>query len=314
VNKYVVFFIDEVHERSVNIDLCLAMLARLLTIKPDLKFKMKIIISSATLDQSVPKLFQKIPNVGFTEFKMPQIGYLHPVTKIARPKENILDVVQELYRKRQRNDQILCFVNSVSEVHQCCRILAELSRQTIKAYPLIQAQSAFVQQSNIEHGSVFFSTTVAETSLTFPSLKYVIDTGMVNIPIYNPESKRTVLEQVRAAESTIKQRLGRLGRTTAGEYYYLYDFRVEEKPYPTPHICVSDLTYIEFSLRRSPIKRGLHYMQQFLPNPPSQKAINATVNDLIILSECIHYYICPSQKIHNSIFTCVSQSRIEKVL
>jgi HrpA-like RNA helicase len=207
------------------------------------------------------------------------------VTKIARPKENILDVVQELYRKRQRNDQILCFVNSVSEVHQCCRLLAELSRETIKAHPLIQSQSASVQQLNIQNGSVFFSTTVAETSLTFPSLKYVIDTGMVNMPMYNPDLKRTVLEQVQAADSTIKQRIGRLGRTTSGEYYYLYDFRVENKLYPTPHICVSDLTNIEFSLRRSPIKRGLHYLQEFLPNPPSQKAIDATVDDLRTLGE-----------------------------
>ncbi len=279
------FFIDEVHERSVNIDLCLALLARLLTIKPDLKLKMKIIISSATLDQSVSRPFRKIPNVGFVEFKVPQIDQRYKVTQIHRPKENILDVVQEIYRKRQRNDQILCFVNSVSEVHQCCRLLAELSHQTIIAYPLVQSQSASVQQSNIQNGSVFFSTTVAETSLTFPSLKYVIDTGRINVPIYNPESKRTVLEQVQAAESTIKQRIGRLGRTTDGIYYYLYNFRVEDKPYPTPHICVSDLTHIEFSLRRSPIKNGLHYMQQFLPDPPLPKAINATVDELISLGE-----------------------------
>ena len=57
LNKSIVFFIDEVHERSVNIDLCLALLARLLTIKPELKSKIKIIISSATLDSSVPTSF-----------------------------------------------------------------------------------------------------------------------------------------------------------------------------------------------------------------------------------------------------------------
>ncbi|CAF3883818.1 unnamed protein product [Rotaria sordida] len=280
VNKSIVFFIDEVHERSVNIDLCLALLARLLTIKPILKSKMKIIISSATLDQSVPILFQQIPNISFPKFNMPQNGYLHPIEKFPRPKENILDIVQELYKKRQRNDQILCFVSSVAEVHQCCSLIAELTNHTIKAYPITQSQSASDQQYYIEHGSVFFSTTIAETSLTFPSLKYVIDTGMVNIPIYNPESKRTVLEQVRAAESTIKQRLGRLGRTRPGEYYYLYDFRVEDKPYPTPHIKLSDLTNIEFSLRRSPIKNGLHYMQQFLPDKPESNAINTAIEEL----------------------------------
>ena len=285
VKKSVVFFIDEVHERSVNIDLCLALLARLLTVQPSIKTKMKIIISSATLDSTVPKLFREKLKGNLGEFQMPQIGLLHPVLKIPRPRENVLDVVQELYKKLHRHDQILCFVNSVSEVHQCCRLLEQLSSGTMKAYPLVQSQSASDQKFYIEHGSVFFSTTVAETSLTFPSLKYVVDTGMVNIPMYDPESKRTVLQEVRAAESTMKQRLGRLGRTQPGEYHYLYDFPAEDKPYPTPHINLSDLTNIEFSLRRSPIKNGLHYMQEFLPDKPTPKAIDATVEDLRRLGE-----------------------------
>ncbi|CAF4649642.1 unnamed protein product, partial [Rotaria magnacalcarata] len=80
------------------------------------------------------------------------------------------------------------------------------------AFPLIQSQSATNQQRNIEKGSIFFSTTVAETSLTFPSLKCVIDTGKINIPVYDSTKKQTILMEMRAAESTIKQRLGRLGR------------------------------------------------------------------------------------------------------
>ncbi|CAF4213078.1 unnamed protein product, partial [Rotaria sordida] len=107
---------------------------------------MKIIISSATLDQSVPILFQQIPNISFPKFNMPQNGYLHPIEKFPRPKENILDIVQELYKKRQRNDQILCFVSSVAEVHQCCSLIAELTNHTIKAYPITQSQSASDQQ------------------------------------------------------------------------------------------------------------------------------------------------------------------------
>ncbi|CAF0864151.1 unnamed protein product [Rotaria sordida] len=212
-NKSVVFFVDEVHERSVNIDLCLALLARLLSIQPELKTKMKVIISSATLDASVPTLFRHIPQVGLAEFKMPQMGTLHPVTKIARPNENALDIVQELCKKRKRHDQILCFASSVAEVNQSCKLINQISQETIVAYPLIQSQHPNVQQYNIEHGTVFFSTTVAETSLTFPCLRYVVDTGMINVPVYDFDSKRTVLREVRAAESTIKQRLDRLGRT-----------------------------------------------------------------------------------------------------
>ncbi|CAF1467367.1 unnamed protein product [Rotaria sordida] len=257
-----------------------SLLAQLLTNRPGLKSKLKVIISSATLDSSVPRLFRQIPNISFAKFEMPQMATRYPVKKIARRNENILDIVLELYKKRERHDQILCFVNSVSEVNQCCRLLAELSQGTIGAVALVQSQSPKVQQANIETRSVFFSTTVAETSLTFPSLKYVIDTGMINVPVYDPDSKRTVLKEVRAAESTIKQRLGRLGRTRSGEYYYLYDFNIEDQRYPIPHIRQSDLTSIEFSLRRSPIRNGLHYMQKFFPDEPTPEAMNAAVDDL----------------------------------
>ncbi|CAF1505279.1 unnamed protein product, partial [Didymodactylos carnosus] len=203
LNKSVVFFIDEVHERSVNIDLCLALLARILTLKPELRTKMKIIISSATLDSTVPDLFRQLPNCKFDEFNMPTLMTLYPVTKFKRPNENVLDVVQEIYKKRQRHDQILCFVNSVQDVNNSCKLLSDLSRGAISAYPLIQSQSAVDQQANIEYRSVFFSTTVAETSLTFPCLKYVIDSGMINIPVYDINTETTRLEEVRAAESTI---------------------------------------------------------------------------------------------------------------
>lgn len=295
--KPVVFFIDEVHERSVNIDLCLALIARLLTENPHVQSKVKIIISSATLDSSVPKLFRQIPQLKVDEFKMPMLGTLHPVAIFKRPNQNILDLVQELCKKRQRHDQILCFVSSVAEVNQCCKLLEEITHGTIVAFPLIQSQSAIEQEKNIEQGSLFFSTTVAETSLTFPSLKYVIDTGMINIPVYDPATKQTTLKEIRAAESTIKQRLGRLGRTKPGEYYALYDFKVEEKKYPTPQICQSELVNVEFSLRKSIVKNGLNYIKKFLPDLPSPQAINGAIQELkrlrksYLQNECISFVL-----------------------
>ncbi|CAF3032918.1 unnamed protein product [Rotaria sp. Silwood2] len=278
--KPIVFCLDEVHERSVNIDLCLALFARLLTDKPELMSKIKIIISSATLNSSIPNLYRQIPELKFDEFKMPTLETLHPVTKIERPNQNILDLVQELCKNRQRHDQILCFVSSVSEINQCCNLLKEISHGTLTAYPLFHSQSAIVQQKNIEQGSIFFSTSVAETSITFPSLKYVIDTGMNNIPVYDFDKKQITFMEIRVAESTIKQRLGRLGRTKPGEYYSLYDFKVEDEKYAIPQIRQSDLVNIEFSLRKSLIKNGLNYMKKFLPDPPDSQAINSAIEEL----------------------------------
>ena len=225
LNKSVVFFIDEVHERSVNIDLCLALFARLLKLNPELKTKMKVIISSATLDASVPKLYRGISGCSLSEFNIVSLSTLYTVTPHSKPNENILDLVQALYSKRVRNDQILCFVGSTHDVHENCRLLQTITRGAIVAYPLVQSQSAIDQQKYIEQGSVFFSTTVAETSLTFPSLKYVIDTGVINMPVYSLQLKRSELEEIKAAESTTKQRRGRLGRTQTGEYYALYEYK-----------------------------------------------------------------------------------------
>ncbi|UJR34537.1 hypothetical protein I4U23_027314 [Adineta vaga] len=280
LNKSVVFFIDEVHERSVNIDLCLALLARLLSDKPELQTKVKVIVSSATLDSSVPNLFRRLFPCQITKFEIPLMGTRYPVQLIHRPKKNIIDIVQELCKKRKRHDQILCFVSSVSEVNQCCRLITDVSQGTIVAYPLVQSQHPNVQQANIEHGTLFFSTTVAETSLTFPSLKYVVDTGMINMPVYDIDSKRTILKEVRAAESTLKQRLGRLGRTHPGEYYSLYSFQPSDVSYPVPQIRQSDLMNLEFSLRKSPMKRGLNYLSTYLPDSPSPQSIKTTIKQL----------------------------------
>ena len=276
----VVFFIDEVHERSVNIDICLALLAQLLYEKPYLKAKIKIIISSATLDSKVPDLFRQHFKGAVTEFRMPKMGTRFPVETIPRPNENIITVVLEICKKRRQADQILCFVSSERETSQCCSIITEMSRGTVTAYPLVQTQHPNVQQEYIDTGSLFFSTTVAETSLTFPSLKYVVDTGMINIPVYDIKSRRTILREMRAAQSTLTQRLGRLGRTQPGEYYSLYNFEPSKVPYPEPQICQSDLINFEFSIRKSSINQGFSYLKTFLPEPPSTELIDAAIQQL----------------------------------
>lgn len=284
IKNSIVLFIDEVHERSANIDLCLALIARMLTNNPSLISKVKVIISSATLDSNVPKLFTQIPNVKLKEFKIPLMSTLYPVKDIKRPNENILDVVKEILAKRERRDQILCFVSSTTEVYRCCKLLNELSQNTIVAYPLVQAQSPREQEEALEKGSLFFSTTVAETSLTFSSLKYVVDTGMINVSTYDIQSRRATLSEFRAAESTIQQRRGRLGRTQPGEYYALYG-DMTRKPYPTPQICQSDLMSIEFSLRKSPLQVGLNQMKEFLPDKPRHEAIFYVTEELIRMSK-----------------------------
>ncbi|CAM4823261.1 unnamed protein product [Rotaria magnacalcarata] len=284
LNKSVIFFIDEVHERSINIDLCLALFARLLKLNPDFKTKMKLIISSATLDSSVPDLYRNIPGCTLSVFNLTSISTRFPISVNHVAGENILDLVQQLYSKRVRNEQILCFVGSVQEVHENCALIKSITKGAIIAHPLVQSQSAIDQEKLIEQGTLFFSTTVAETSLTFPCLKYVIDTGVINMPVYNIELERTELKEIIAAESTTKQRLGRLGRTQPGEFYALYNYAPgEQRKYPVPQICQSELVNIDFMLRKSRLRTNMLDFQEYFPNKPEQPYITDAIKQLQLL-------------------------------
>lgn len=78
------------------------------------------------------------------------------VTPHSRPNANILDIVQELYKTCQRNDQILCFVNSALEATQYCKLLSDITKGAIHARPLIQSQSTKIQYKNIEEANILF--------------------------------------------------------------------------------------------------------------------------------------------------------------
>ena len=280
IRKGIVLFIDEVHERSTNIDLCLALIARMLTKHKSLISNIKVVISSATLDPSVPELFSQIPNVKLKKYDMSSKETLFPIRTFKRPNENILNVVKEILAKRERKDQILCFVSSTGDVYRYRKLLNEISQNTIVAYALTQSQSPREQEEALEKGSVFFSTNIAETSLTFSSLKYVVDTGMINVPVFDISSRQITLREHPAAHSNIGQRRGRLGRTQPGEYYSLYDDRMKRRDYPVPQICQSDLVSLEFALRKSPLRIGLDQMKELLPEKPSHEAIFYTNDSL----------------------------------
>ncbi|CAF4374584.1 unnamed protein product [Rotaria sp. Silwood2] len=281
-----VFFIDEIHERSINIDLCLTLLARFLEKNPSIHSKLKIIISSATLDPSISRIFCPFK---LHEMKL-ETSTLHQVDRKTPCTENIIDLVSRLNQQLDCNEQILCFVKSAQEVAQLIKLLKLV--KGLPAFPLVQSQPSNEQQKLIETKHIFFSTTVAETSLTFPSLKYVIDTGLIHMPVYDPSTDTTELCELNAAESTIKQRQGRLGRTRSGEYYPLYTFNPSDKKFPVPQICQTELVQIEFSLRRSPLECGLDHLKKWMPNPPSEKIISAAskrLHQLDILDKNKHF-------------------------
>ncbi|CAF3052625.1 unnamed protein product [Rotaria sp. Silwood2] len=101
------------------------------------------------------------------------------------------------------------------------------------------------------------------------------------MPVYSLQLERTELQEIKTAESTTKQRRGRLGRTQPGEYYALYDYTPgEQRKYPVPQICQSELVNIEFALRRSRLKTSLKEFQQYLLDKPKKEYIDDALKQL----------------------------------
>ena len=213
--KRLVIFLDEVHERGINVDLTLALLAKLLHEQPSLLPTIKIIISSATLDPSVLQpLRTQVKGLVVNDFSwFGSANTIHPITEHYDAHGSVIQKVLELKSKLTLNQQLLVFLPS-SELIKEVRLGLEALH--IQVAELSAQQQPSVQQELLLHSVVFLSTNIAETSLTFPSLRFVIDSGLTNLSVFNPAIKSYELKVAPAAHSTLKQRKGRLGRTQPG--------------------------------------------------------------------------------------------------
>jgi hypothetical protein len=231
--------IDEVHERSENIDACVALLAKM----KELKLKMpKVILSSATLDDKVIKPFTDAGcrhGKCSTQVNSPFARTLHyPDRRCGNPSCIICQQLSastfpltmiKFVKKHQAQflgsggGQMLVFMPSTQDVISAVADLGELN---ITAYPLFAGQDGKTQSDSLSHGEIFISTNIAETSLTFPKLKVVIDLGKVQRPRLIDENGKVLpaplMETVDASKATLSQRLGRVGRVCDGHYIALY--------------------------------------------------------------------------------------------
>ncbi|EFL01433.1 ATP-dependent helicase HrpA [Streptomyces sp. SPB78] len=229
LRAYDTIIIDEAHERSLNIDFLLGYLAQLLPRRPDLK----VIITSATID---PERFSR----HFGDAPIVEVsGRTYPVEVRYRPllaedseepdrdqTTAIIDAVEEL--RREPSGDILVFLSGEREIRDTADALEK------KKFPFTEVLPLYARLSHAEQNRVFkrapgdsarrivLATNVAETSLTVPGIKYVIDPGTARISRYSSRTKVQRLPIEAISQASANQRKGRCGRTSDGICVRLY--------------------------------------------------------------------------------------------
>jgi ATP-dependent helicase HrpA len=223
--RYDVLIIDEAHERSLNIDFILGYLKQLLPRRPDLK----VIITSATIDPDrFSAHFDGAPVVGVSGRTYPvQVRYrplADPDDPAAEPTDQvqaICDGVDEL--RAEGPGDILVFLSGEREIRDTADALS--GRDDLEVLPLYARLSAAEQHRVFQpHRGrrVVLATNVAETSLTVPGIKYVIDPGSARISRYSYRTKVQRLPIEPVSRASADQRTGRCGRTSDGVCIRLY--------------------------------------------------------------------------------------------
>jgi ATP-dependent helicase HrpA len=247
LKAYDTLIIDEAHERSLNIDFLLGYLRELLPRRPDLK----VVVTSATIDADrFAKHFESAK--GPAPVLMVS-GRLYPVEQRYRPFEEsreydlnnaITDAVDELWR--EGGGDVLVFLPGEREIREAAEALRKHHPPGVDILPLFSRLSEAEQNKVFEpHGArrIVLATNVAETSLTVPGIRYVIDPGLARVKRYSYRNKVEQLLIENISQAAANQRAGRCGRVSNGICVRLYSEKeFNERPkFTDPEILRSSL-------------------------------------------------------------------------
>jgi len=283
LSAYDTLIIDEAHERSLNIDFLLGYLKQLLPRRPDLK----VVVTSATIDAE-----RFAGHFASAHGPAPVIsvsGRLYPVEKRWRPidersgvdlEDAIADAVDELWRGGGGGD-ILVFLPGEREIRDAADHLRKHLAAQHRAGPPAEILPLFARLSQAEQERVFFAgngrrvvlaTNVAETSLTVPGIRYVIDSGLARVKRYSWRNKVEQLQVEPISQAAADQRAGRCGRVADGICIRLYDEAgfASRPRFTDPEILRSSLAGV--ILRMKSLNLGVVEDFPFV-EPPPRKAI-----------------------------------------
>lgn len=239
LTRYDFVIIDEAHERSLNCDIILGILKKICKIRIDLK----VVIMSATLDSELfSDFFNKCPVLRIPGKTFPvEIDYLE--TPTYDYLNLTIDKAVDIHLNEHLDGDILIFLTGAEEIEKCVEMISlkigELKaflddddpKREILVLPIYSSLSQAMQDKifiETDVRKVIVSTNIAETSLTIPNIKYVIDCGYTKINIYNPFLKIDQLKVVPISKQQADQRLGRAGRVKPGKCFRLFTQKTYE--------------------------------------------------------------------------------------
>ncbi len=280
LRRYDTLIIDEAHERSLNIDFLLGYLKQLLPRRPDLK----LIVTSATIDtQRFSEHFDGAPVVEVSGRTYPvEVRYRPYGPRDDDPDDDrdqvhaVLDAVDEL--ADAGDGDVLVFLSGEREIHD---IADALRRQSQQRSDLVEVLPLYARLSAVEQHRIFqshrgrrivLSTNVAETSLTVPGVRYVVDAGTARISRYSHRLKVQRLPIEPVSQASANQRAGRCGRVAPGIAVRLYsedDFAARDA-FTEPEILRTNLASV--ILQMTALGLGDVAAFPFL-DPPDQRAV-----------------------------------------
>ncbi len=279
LHRYDTVIVDEAHERSLNIDFLLGYLSLILPQRPDLK----VIITSATIDvQRFSEHFGDAPIIEVTGRTYPVEVRYRPLEEDADEIDAIGDAVQEL--QRAGRGDVLVFLSGEREIRDAADGLSGRLGAKAEILPLFARLGSREQQRVFRAGNgnrVVLATNVAETSLTVPGIRSVVDVGTARISRYSSRLKIQRLPIEPVSQASADQRMGRCGRTADGICIRLYseaDF-AERPRYTDPEIRRTNLASVILQMAAL----GLGDIEGFpFIEPPDRRQIRDGVN---LLSE-----------------------------
>ncbi len=286
LEQYDTIIIDEAHERSLNVDFLLGYIKQLLPRRPDLKF----IITSATID---PKRFSE----HFDDAPVIEVsGRMYPVEVLYRPQEedtSLSDSVREALNELMRigHGDVLVFLPTERDIRECAKELGYLQNQGVDILPLFARLSSADQMKVFNPSGkqrrVVLATNVAETSITVPGIRYVIDSGLARMSRYSARAgvQRLPIEAI--SQASADQRKGRCGRVAEGVCIRLYseeDYQQRDR-YTTPEILRTNLSAVILQMKS--LRLGPVQMFPFLdpPKPTMIKQGFKTLHELGAVDE-----------------------------